>query len=260
MFRGVIMKWLNDCKPELVYELHENQKIRPYAVNYFIHKQVPKIDFALTTYKDAISKALLKDLISSDKVKISVGEKVYLISQIRFERIESAALLQSAKPIKIFNIRFATPVYFNTSLGDYPVRFPLPSLLFGNLAHIWNDINKDLAEINRDDFINWVNAHVYISYYKIKTVQRDIRKPEKVSGGLGNASFHVQKANKNYYKHVFEEMNKNDDARSLREDYLNNCRWLEALCKLGEYTNVGANRTAGLGVIRYYPKKYMKEK
>ncbi|MHA1727664.1 MAG: CRISPR system precrRNA processing endoribonuclease RAMP protein Cas6, partial [Promethearchaeota archaeon] len=199
---------------------------------------------------------LIKDLLTSENAKLNVGEKEYIISQIRFEKIALSNVFQSSQPIKAFNLRFITPVYFNTRLGDYPVRFPLPSLLFGNLVNIWNDINKDLAEINREEFINWVNAHVYISYYKMKTVQRDIGKSEKVSGGLGSTSFRVQKVNKNYYKRLVEKLNQSSNSFVINDHYFENCRWLDVLCKLGEYTNVGVNRTAGFGVIRYYPKEY----
>ncbi|MHA1729571.1 MAG: CRISPR system precrRNA processing endoribonuclease RAMP protein Cas6 [Promethearchaeota archaeon] len=256
VFRGVLMKWLSDSKPELVHELHDHEKIRPYSINFFIHRKIPKIDFKLITYQSSISDALLKDLILNNKSKLFIGEKCYILSQIGFERIDLTQLMHSTHPIKSFSIHFVTPVYFNTRLGDYPVRFPLPSLLFGNLASIWNAINPKVAEINREEFINWVNAHVYISYYKMKTVQRNIGKPEKVSGGLGSASFNVQKANKNYYKNLLKNQEQPSEAFSIQDHYMDKCRWLDALCKLGQYTNVGANRTAGLGIIKYYPKKY----
>jgi len=259
VFRGVLMKWLSDCKPELVHELHAHEQIRPYSINFFIYRKIPKIEFKLITYHDLISEVLLKDLISNNKSKLYMGEKCYILSQIGFERIDISQLLLSTQPVKAFSIRFVTPVYFNTSLGEYPVRFPLPSLFFGNLANIWNAINSKVAEINRDELINWINAHVYISYYKMKTVQRDIGKPEKVSGGLGSASFNVQKVNKKYYEKLLENQEYSSENFSIQEHYLDKCRWLDALCKLGQYTNVGANRTAGLGVINYYPREYFKE-
>lgn len=67
VFRGVIMKWLHEIKPELVHIFHEREEIRPYAINYIIHKKIPKLDFILTTYNDDLNDALLKDLISMKK-------------------------------------------------------------------------------------------------------------------------------------------------------------------------------------------------
>jgi len=57
-----------------------------------------------------------------------------------------------------------------------------------------------------------------------------------------------------------EELDCKYDYQFVNEDYEQNCRWLEILCRFGEYTNVGGNRTAGMGVIRYYPKYYMRER
>jgi len=260
VFRGVLMKWLSEIKPELVHLLHDYEQIRPYSINRYIHKHIPKIDFSLTTYNDSISDALLQDLLTDENAEFIAGEKKYYISKIMFEKVNLKQIFEQANPIKSLNIRFATPTYFNTSMGDYPVRFPLPALLFGNLANIWNDISKEIAEIERDQFISWVNAHVYISYYKMKTVKRNIGKPKPVYGGIGNASFRVKRMNKMYYKHVLEELGRSQDHEYVNQDYQDNCRWLEVLCRLGEYTNVGANRTAGLGVIKYYPKLYLKHK
>ena len=92
----------------------------------------------------------------------------------------------------------------------------------------------------------------------MKTAKRDIGKPKAVFGGIGNASYQVKKPNKKYYEYWAKELDKRDDRDFIHEDYHSNCRWLDTLCKLGELTNVGANRTAGMGVIRYYPKKFLK--
>ena len=145
-------------------------------------------------------------------------------------------------------------------MGDYPIRVPIPISLFGNLATLWNDISKEGSKIDQNNFLNWLNFHVYISGHKIKSVKRDIGKLKPIVGCFGNVSYQVTKINRNYYKHFLNELNRKYDYEFVNDDYSNNCRWLEILCKLGEYTNVGANRTAGLGVIRYYPKKYLSNK
>jgi hypothetical protein len=259
IFRGVIMKWLSETKPELVHLLHEYEEIRPYSINCIIRNKIPKIDFILVSYNDDLSQTLTQDLLSSDKVKLKIGQKDYFISKISFEKINLKNLCEQARPVRGFNINFATPVYFNTSMGDYPVRFPIPSLLFGNLANIWNDVSENSGEINREDFIEWINAHLYITGYKMRSAKREIGKRRPVVGGLGNATYRANPINKNYYKKKLEELERSYDYRFVNDDYEQNCRWLEILCRFGEYTNVGGNRTAGMGVIRYYPKYHMKE-
>jgi CRISPR/Cas system endoribonuclease Cas6 (RAMP superfamily) len=260
IFRGVIMKWLQEKKPELIHYLHEYDQIRPYSINCYIHKDVPKIDFTLVSYFDELSDFLIQDLLKSENIKLKIGQKDYYISKINFERINLKTFIDQSKAVKGFNINFATPVYFNTILGNYPVRFPLPELFFGNLINIWNDINDLEFEIERKVLLNWINAHVYISGYKMRSVRREIGKRKPVVGGLGNATYRVTKINKNYYKHFLEELDRKFDYHFVNENYEMNCKWLEVLCKMGEYTNVGGNRTAGMGVIRYYSKYYISEK
>ncbi len=94
----------------------------------------------------------------------------------------------------------------------------------------------------------------------MRSVRHNIGKPRLVVGGLGNASYRVTKINKNYYKHYLEQLNRKYDYKLVNQDHGSNCRWVEILCRFGEYTNVGANRTAGMGVIHYYHRSYLTEK
>ncbi len=257
IFRGVIMKWLHEIKPELVHVFHEREKIRPYSVNFIIHKKTPKLELMLTTYNDDLNDTLLNDLIANERVSLTLGQKHYYISKIQFERINLRDLMESSNPVKLFHVRFIRPVYFNTSMGDFPVRFPIPSIFFGNLSHIWNNIMSGDCEIDLGDFQDWINAHVYASSYNMRSVRSDIGKPKPVVGGIGNVSYAVSKLNKKYYLHVLESLEKNNDYEHVNQDFSDKCRWLDILCKLGEHTNVGANRTAAMGVMRYYPKDFL---
>lgn len=145
-------------------------------------------------------------------------------------------------------------------MGNYPVRFPIPILLFGNLSNLWNDLSNGSSQIEREHFTNWVNAHVYTSGFNMKTVRSEIGKNKPVIGALGHASYRVTKINKQYYKHFLAERNKQYNSEFVNENYKNNCCWLETLCHLGEYTNAGVNRTAGMGVMRYHPRRYLSDK
>ncbi len=257
IFRGVIMKWLHEIKPDLVHVFHEREKIRPYSINFIINEKIPKLDFILTIYNDNMNDALLNDIISSKKNSLVLGQKQYNISKIGFERIDLRNLIEQARPIKLFRIRFFRPVYFNTSMGDFPMRFPIPIIMFGNLSRIWNNIMNGESEIELEEFQDWVNAHVYVSSYKMRTVQSEIGKPKPVVGGIGNVSYTVSKINRKYYVHLLERLDKNYDYEHVNQDFEDKCRWLDILCKLGEYTNVGANRTAAMGVMKYFPKRYL---
>ena len=118
---------------------------------------------------------------------------------------------------------------------------------------------KGTSEVARETLLNWINAHVYVSSYNMKTVRATIGKQKPVIGGIGSVSYMVSKINKLYYKHILEDENRPYDYEYVNADYKSYCCWLDVLCKLGEYTNVGANRTAVMGVMRYYPKEFLSE-
>lgn len=254
-FRGVIMKWLVESNPELGDAFHRPGQIRPYAINTIPHRKEGRIEFILTSYDEELSDTVIHDLLQSEKVKLKVNGQTFFIARITFERPNLEQMRKQARALTKFQIQFVTPIYFNTSLGDYPVRFPMPDIFFNNLARLWNDMNNDELKIDRESFIEWINAHVYISGYRMRSAKRDIGKRKPVVGGLGNATYRVTEINRNYYKHLLEELDRKYDIEFVRENYSNNCEWLDTLLKLGTYTNVGGNRTAGMGVIRYWLKE-----
>lgn len=256
-FRGVVMKWLHEINPELVHELHLREQVRPYSVNYVISKKEPRLDFVIVAYHDKLSDVLVQDLISGGKGSLKFGEKEYLISSIRVDRINPKNFVTRSQPVKSFTLNFLRPVYFNTNMGDFPVRFPIPVVLFGNLGRIWNEIVGNNGSVDVKAFQDWTNAHVYVSNYDMRTVKANIGKSKPVSGGLGRVSYRISKINKPYYRHLLEQMGRERDHERVNDDYRDKCRWLEALCLLGEFTNVGANRTAAMGAMRYKPNGYL---
>ncbi len=259
-FRAVLMNWLRKINPELVSELHRNNTKRPYSIKYSIFKKIPKINFTLISFTPNINKLILQGIILKDNVEIKIKSNVYIISKLHWERIDIKNIFNKSKPINSFLIKFLTPVSFNTKLGDYPVRFPFPSLFFGNLINLWNFIAFDLETIDREKFINWVNSHVYVSNYNMKTIKKDIGKTKPFVGGIGTASFKITKLNKHYYSKTLSTKQKTFKLNNfVLKDYIQKCTCLDYLCKIGELTNVGMNRTAGMGVIKYTPKKYFNE-
>lgn len=249
------MKWLAESNPELGNAFHKPGEVRPYAINTIPRRKKGKIEFILTSYDEQLSDTVLNDLLESEKVEFTIDHQNFVIAQIAFERPDFVQLKAQARPAQKLQIHFVTPIYLNTLVGDYPVRFPMPGLFFGNLVNIWNDINEEALHIDREAFLDWIEAHVYISGYKMRSAKRDIGKRKPVVGGLGNATYRVTKINRNYYKHLLEDENKQHDMQFVNDHYSTNCKWLDVLCELGTFTNVGGNRTAGMGVIRYWRKE-----
>ncbi|MGV9172725.1 MAG: CRISPR system precrRNA processing endoribonuclease RAMP protein Cas6 [Promethearchaeia archaeon] len=256
-FRGVIMNWLSESNPELADTFHKKGEVRPYAINTIPRRKESKIEFILTSYNEQLSDTVVQDLLKSEKTQITADGQDFYIAKITFERPNLAQMQSTASPITKFQIHFVTPIYLNTIMGNYPLRFPIPQAFFGNLVNQWNDMVKEENSIDRDDLLEWIGAHMYISGYKMKTVKRDIGKGRPLAGGIGNATYRIKKINSNFYKYLFEDLDAEERFSRVQSHYKQKCEQIDLLCKIGVYTNVGGNRTAGMGVIRYFPKTYL---
>lgn len=266
IFQAVIFGWLHENCPQLTHKLHAYGEIRPYAINCHIHKKKPFVEFKIVSYNDVLSSVLIETIIPIEGKILTVAEKKYRVQNLKIERINLKKLIKTSKPVRNFHIHFPTPIHFSTSRGNYPVRFPLPSIFFGNLTSLYNDIIRKTALIERQNFLNWINTHCYVSGYEMKSAEYFIKTNQKVVGGQGSLSYRIKKPNESFYNQndILEDLSgshinsKNKQAR-IKAHYRENCRWIDLLCRLGEYTNVGRNRSAGMGVIRYFPKKYLEK-
>ena len=262
-FQSVIFGWLHEHHPRLLHELHSYERVRPYSINCYIHKNMPKVEFTIVSYEQQLSTALL-DIITPQKGKsMTVAQKEYIIEDLNIESVKPTVLFHRAKPVKHFHIQFATPCHFNTIHGDYPVRFPMPDELFGNVLTLWKmmakNVGKNPIELNQQNFRAWINAHMYASSFKMRSASYFIQREKQVAGGQGFVAYRITPLDEYY---CCGRYNKNKNSLSTSEkteatrDYLTRCRCVEFLARLGEYTNVGGHRTAGMGVIRYFPKAY----
>ncbi len=268
IFQGVIFGWLHKNSPRLAHELHAYQTVRPYAINCHIHKEEPLVEFTIVSFETLLSSSLIDICQSIEGKNLEIAGKKYCIVRTKIEKIYLDKLFKTSVPVRRFHIHFVTPVHFQTTKGNYPVRFPLPSMLFGNLSALWNAILKETSLIARGHFLRWIDSHCYTSGYKMRSCRYFITTAQKVAGGQGSASYNIKKPNERFYDHFYEtQHNPSPPVEELGESkqefiekyHSNNCRWIDLLCRLGEYTNVGGNRTAGMGVMRYFPKKYLEK-
>ncbi|MGV9198575.1 MAG: CRISPR system precrRNA processing endoribonuclease RAMP protein Cas6 [Promethearchaeia archaeon] len=258
IFQSVIFRWLHKYKPKLYHKLHAYEEVRPYSLNCYIHENDPKVEFTIVSYHHPLSSALLKILTDLQDTELEVARKEYIVKKVDVDRIYLETLLRQSRPIKKFHIRFSTPCYFNTIKGEYPLRFPLPDALFGNIFNIWDSISADGPKLGRAEFISWIKAHIYPSRYQMRSASYYISPDHQIAGGQGFIVYMVKKLDEFYYKHKFPEETSHFTNDKFQKLYLKNSQIIDFLCKLGEYTNVGGHRTAGMGVIQYFPKKYIR--
>ncbi|MFO8017615.1 MAG: CRISPR system precrRNA processing endoribonuclease RAMP protein Cas6 [Promethearchaeia archaeon] len=256
-FQTVIFGWLHEHNPKLYHKLHTYEEVRPYSINCYIHKDEPKVDFTIVASNQALASTLLEVVIPKKGTAITVARKKYIVEGVDVESIILETMLKQSKPVKRFHLQFATPCYFNTLKGNYPIRFPLPDALFGNLLNIWKAMSASTFTSRKKQFLSWIKAHIYPSSYKMRSASYFIARENQVAGGQGFVSFWINSPDDYYYQHKLKKDTLTAREKTeCRQNHFQNSQLIDFLCKVGEYTNVGGHRTAGMGVVRYFPKEY----
>ena len=227
VFRGVVMEFLGAIDERFVAELHRPNEIRPYAIA--IHRTPPFLNFQLVSLKEAISNAIIQRLLTAENIPISVNGWEFLIVRINIENIPMTNFMRDPQRLVKFQIRFLTPTYFNIRDRGFDIRLPESNFLFPNIAKIWNQHASPECQIDANEFYNWVSKQVFPSSYALQTKPVNIGKAQPKVGCVGWANYLVNDPESPY------------------------AHWIDILLKFAEYVNVGGNRTAGCGVIKYKP-------
>jgi len=225
IFRGVVLDFLNTVDPKFVAELHQPNEIRPYAIA--VTREPPFLNLRLVCLQEAISQAILQRLMKEENIPLLIAGWEFMMVRINFESIPLVNLMREPQQVVKFQLRFLMPTYFNIRDRPMDMRFPEPVFLFPNLAKVWNQYAAAECQVDEGEFYQWVSQHVSVSSYKLQTRPVKIDRQVKVFGCVGWARY------------------LNNDPANM---YAN---WVDILLRFAEYVNVGGNRTAGCGVIRY---------
>lgn len=249
VLRGFFLNWLKHLEPKRVHEFHGYNKMREYALNLWI-KDERHISFTLNTFEDRLGERLLEDVQKT--ASLQIGEFAFSLEGIEAGPIDLEALYKSRHPVQIFSLFFPKPTYFNTSYGDFPVRTPIPEVIYSNILSLWEKVSGEKGTLLANPFLEWLNTHLYIRELELKTRKAYIGRKRVVGGFTGTLTMRLKKPNLHYFKKKVGFK----DLEHVWELHLNYAGWIEFLSKIAEYTNVGVNRTASLGVVKYTPLKH----
>ena len=233
IFRALFMNWLKKLGPKIVHDLHAHNKIRPYSIK--ISYRPTKLIFYLNTFDSTLSTILINDLINKKDKNFTIDNQKFLLKKVVFEEFSLKKLLKEAKTVRNFKIEFLEPTYFNTKRGNNVIRLPIPELIFSNLLNLWNELYDGVVHIQKDDLIEWIKKNIFPSSLEIKTKAKEMGENVPAVGIIGWANFVITNNNFNYAKYI------------------------DCLGKFGELSNIGGNRTAGLGVIKYSALEYFEK-
>ncbi|RLI98469.1 MAG: hypothetical protein DRP00_01910 [Candidatus Aenigmatarchaeota archaeon] len=257
--RGLIYKILREVDEDLATKLHEAKKLAPIAVTPIYkerktsHTAYMKITILDEKLSQKLSNYILKlplgSILNLDVLKLQPLE-------VSIVCIDTKKLVKNAEPITKFSIIFKTPTLFRQSFiraccpycpipkttcphiskaKHYRyVPMPDPYLMLRNLLRLWKAFTG--VNLKFKEYVEWLllGGIAIAGIPKLKTIRiyEHPTIPKWSVGFIGKVYFNLPEDTYN------EELAKTTDA----------------LLRFGEYSNVGANRTAGFGVIKYQPK------
>ncbi|MFN3622076.1 MAG: CRISPR system precrRNA processing endoribonuclease RAMP protein Cas6, partial [Nitrososphaerales archaeon] len=264
--RGLFFDLLKRVDKVRAEELHVKKRLAPYSttpievvgsdgVEGVAYRGLPRglAKFSVTLLDSSLSNIFMELLSRGELAKISLKGKGCTLISLEYSKLDVAKLVDEARGIEKFAVRFRSPTYFRRTPVDVKRLFPSakkincqqpdlyrshplpdPVLMFRSLLRLWRAFSEASTKIPLNDFKEWVELGgvVLSGYPKAIRTFRVYEHPTSnkwVVGFVGEVHFSLPK-----------------DLYS--EKY---ARIVDALLKYGEYTNVGGGRSAGLGVIEY---------
>jgi len=262
--RGLFFDLVKRVSRDKAEELHLRKKLAPYSTTPIevlgsgwevVYRRMCSgaARFSITLLDSDLSN-IFKDLLFTGAVTSLTlkGRECRLVS-IEYSQLDATKLVEEAKAVEKFAVRFRSPTYFRRTPVDVQKMFPSakkikaptpnlyrsyplpdPVLLFRSLLRLWRAFSGASTRIPANEFKEWVESGgVALSGYPdaIRTV-RVYEHPTTnkwVVGFVGEVHFSLPK---DLYSEKYAKV-------------------VDTLLRFGEYTNVGGGRSAGLGVINY---------
>jgi CRISPR-associated endoribonuclease Cas6 len=227
---------LNQVDPSLAVALHEPDVPKPYSVTglHFRSKRRVADGYVLDpAYPCTFKIRFLNELHAQgtfkyfqDKTTILVADTTFRIASISVKSETYQELSDKALDIAAFRLVFKSPTYLASKGARFHHLFPEPRRLFLNLAKLWNQNAKGNEIQDVGFYAEWLKRNLGVSGYALET--RLVRAGKRE--GIGFTGW------ANYRTNEHGEHN----------------RLTSSLAKFAEYSNLGANRTGGFGVVRFY--------
>ena len=242
IIRGAMLQLIAKHDQLFAEKLHEGNIIRPYSLSPILgyNKKLGRtrrgeiiVDkgsmykFRMGILTSQLAERMVKIALLKEEMNLQLVEGEFKVASIVINKKTIAELLMDKeKPKDSLSLTFLTPTYFNIAKQEFPMRFPDPRYLFMNLASLWNTFNEEKVFVDQTELFSWLENHISINAYDLSTHSVYIAKSAPKIGFKGWIRYQL----------------------SGEESYQ---RWIHALAQYAEFSNVGANRTAGLGCVNY---------
>lgn len=237
--RGLLLHMLQQVNPAISIHLHEPNVPKPYSVTplYFKSKSKTKEGYTLDpAFPCRLKMRFLEDEYVPEMLKyfnqkstILIFDTFFHISSLSISIKEYATIIKESKNIEAFRLYFKTPTYLASLGAGFHCLFPDPQKVFLSLMRLWNQYSttKKHTEEEVKKYRDWLVENLGVTQHKLQT-QLVIMKVKKVTGFMGWTTYKMKK---------MDTWNKTTSI----------------LARFAEYSNVGGNRTAGFGVVKFVP-------
>jgi CRISPR-associated endoribonuclease Cas6 len=230
--RGLALHILNRVNPALSQNLHEPNSVKPYSVTPLYFKSTKK--FADGYQLDASSPCIFKIRFLNDSIAKNVldffsANESMMIYDTSF-KVASMTVrsedFENVQDAKLFKMIFDTPTHLAKIGSKFDQVFPEPLSVFPNLMRIWDScMSEKFGKVVHTKYKEWMARSTTVSAYDLRTLTVTAGKSMKI-GFAGWCAYRIV----------------GDSEFSLITN---------KLAKLAEYSNVGMERTAGFGVVKY---------
>ena len=238
LVRAVVLGIVHTSNSSMAGALHEANKPKPYSVtslnfrstarttdSYSIDSSYPAT-FKVRFLEDEYASDFLSSLKRNDT--INFGGTNFRVIRIHVRTLSYQALVNQTNEADVFQLIFKSPTYLASKMSGFHYLFPEPVRLFLNLAKLWNRFAQGFEIADLNAYARWLRNDIGVTGYELRTRQTTFGERQAV-GFKGWVNFRLMERN----------------------------QWNKAtltLAKFAELSNVGANRTGGFGVVRFYPK------
>ncbi|MCS7103066.1 MAG: CRISPR system precrRNA processing endoribonuclease RAMP protein Cas6 [Candidatus Korarchaeum sp.] len=232
---SIIMDVLESRDPNLVRLRRSGRLPTDFAVRP-LERREGRFLLDVTTMSSELTRNLVQSVLEGS-LNTRIG--LFEVERIEVEDFDPHHVLSTSTPVRSFSVRFLTPTLLKAEggvRGGVFVPMPVPARMLMSLMKIWNTFLGGMED-DRAEFQKWLESWgIVVSGLNIRTVKVEDRGRFFV-GFKGWANFST---NDSYY-----------DPEFLRR--------VDALMRLGEFTNVGGLRSKGFGVISYRRRDHLKQ-
>jgi CRISPR-associated endoribonuclease Cas6 len=238
LVRGALLNLLKNVDPDLAQGLHEPHRSRPYSVtpvtqlarrrvirqNLWWIQPGDQVKFHAGFLQDHIGEKTLQKILEG-RPEIKLGEIPFTLVKIELKRTTYEELVKTAQPEEIITVRFQSPTQLPIMGRDFPLLFPDPRYVYGNVARLWNQNAPPQLQVDTQELHDWIEQHLYIRRYNLRTREINIGKRVKMAGFMGILEYHLNST----------------------EGY---ATWINILTRYATTANTGAKRTTGMGATQ----------